>query len=237
MRTFLTLGIAAMTAHAWAAMPVAEQNALVKKYCAVCHTDAARNGGLSLEHYDAAKPDPGLAAMILSKLNNGAMGAAGNGVPDKPAQRAWLESTREQAAGAGNWFVRREDGVVSAGIVREVPPRKPGSTEIPVYRLLMVCNPAKALGEMQLTWSPEPQTGRPLFAAADDGAPVEYRIEGKETMGNGATVQSGRASTVLGKLGLPNHTLTIRDIFPGETVTFPFADLDQKTRSDLRACF
>jgi hypothetical protein len=36
------------------------------------------NGGLSLEHYDAAKRDPTLAAMILSKLNNGAMGAAGN---------------------------------------------------------------------------------------------------------------------------------------------------------------
>src|SRR5271165_2519185 len=57
------------------AMPAAEQNALVKQYCAVCHTDAARSGGLSLEHYDAAKRNPPLAAMMLSKLNNNAMGA------------------------------------------------------------------------------------------------------------------------------------------------------------------
>jgi hypothetical protein len=46
--------------------------------------------------YDVAKRDPALAAMILSKLNNGAMGAAGNGVPDKAAQQPWLESIREQ---------------------------------------------------------------------------------------------------------------------------------------------
>src|SRR5437763_8400034 len=83
-----------------AAMPVAEQNALVAKYCAVCHTDAAMNGGLSLQHYDAAKRDPSLAAMMLSKLANGAMGAAGNGVPEKMSQQAWLDSTTEQAAGA-----------------------------------------------------------------------------------------------------------------------------------------
>ena len=43
-------------------MPVAQQNALVQKYCAVCHTDAARNGGLSLEHFDAAQAPPSLMA-------------------------------------------------------------------------------------------------------------------------------------------------------------------------------
>ena len=29
--------------------------------------------------------------MMLSKIDNGAMGAAGNGVPEKAAQHAWLE--------------------------------------------------------------------------------------------------------------------------------------------------
>src|SRR3977135_4401206 len=110
MRIWLTIGFATMYAPVWAAMPAAEQNALVKQYCAVCHTDAAMNGGLSLQHYDAAKRDPSLAAMILSKLNNGAMGAAGNGVPDKVSQKAWLDSTREQAAGASEWFLSREGG-------------------------------------------------------------------------------------------------------------------------------
>ena len=211
MRVAFMVGFAAIIyTPLWAAMPAAEQNALVTKYCAVCHTDAAMNGGLSLQHYDAAKRDPGLAAMILSKLNNGAMGAAGNGVPDKVAQQAWLDSTREQAAGAREWFVSREDGLVSASIVREVPPRKPDSTDVPVYRLRMVCNPSTGVGEMQLTWSPQPQTGRTMTASVDGNAPVEYKIDGKESMGNGGTVQTGHASVLLsngksGKLALANQ--------------------------------
>jgi len=34
-------------------LPYAQQNAVVKKQCASCHTDALMYGGLSLEHYDA----------------------------------------------------------------------------------------------------------------------------------------------------------------------------------------
>jgi len=102
MRICIAVAFVGIYTPLFAAMPAAEQNALVAKYCIVCHTDAAMNGGLSLQRYDASMPDPALAAMILSKLNNGAMGAAGNGVPDEVAQKAWLDSTREQAAGAGN---------------------------------------------------------------------------------------------------------------------------------------
>jgi hypothetical protein len=242
MRIWIAVAFAAAYTPVWAAMPAAEQNALVTKYCAVCHTDAALNGGLSLQRYDAAKRDPSLAAMILSKLNNGAMGAAGNGMPDKVSQKAWLDSTRGQAAGAREWFVSREDGRVSAGIVREVPPRKPGSTDLPVYRLRMVCNPSIGVGEMQLTWSPQPQTGRTMTASVDGNAPVAYRIAGQESMGKGGTVQTGHASVLLsngkgGKLSLANHTLTVRELFPGETVEFPFSELDQKARAELRKCF
>src|SRR5215831_14847387 len=174
MRIWLIVGFAASYTPVWAAMPAAEQNALLRRYCAVCHTDTAMNGGLSLQHYDAAKRDPALAAMILSKLNNGAMGAAGNGVPDKAAQQAWLESTREQAAASTEWFVSREDGLVSASIVREAPPRKPGSTDVPLYSVRMVCKPSTGVGEMQLTWSPQPQTGRTTTVSVDGNAPVEY---------------------------------------------------------------
>jgi hypothetical protein len=242
MRIWIAVAFASIYTPVWAAMPAAEQNALVAKYCAVCHTDAAMNGGLSLQRYDAAKRDPGLAAMILSKLNSGAMGAAGNGVPDKVAQQAWLDSTREQAAGAGEWFLSRELGRVSAGIVREVPPRKPGSTEFPVYRLRMVCSPSIGVGEMQLTWSPQPQTGRTMTASVDGNAPVEYKITGEESMGNGGTVQTGHASILLsngqrGKLALASQTLTVRELFPGETVDFPFSELDPKVRAEFGKCF
>lgn len=242
MRIHFIGGLVVMYMPLWAAMPPAEQNALVRKYCAVCHTDAAKNGGLSLEHYDAAKRDPPLAAMILSKLNNGAMGAAGNGVPDKTARHFWLQSTHEQAVGSTKWFVSGEGGVVSASIVREVPPRKAGVTDIPLYRIMITCEPETGAGEMQLTWSPEPQTGRTITATWDGNAPVEYKIDGTGTMGNGATAQTGRASLILnsgtrGKVRLPNQTLRIHDVFPGETVEFPFSGLDEWAYSELRKCF
>ncbi len=219
-----------------------EQTALVKKYCAVCHSDAAKNGGLSLEQYDAARRDPPLAAMILSKLNNGAMGAAGKGVPDKPTQEAWIESTRAQAVGSTDWFINKHNPVISASIVRAVPPRQTGSPDLPVYRLQITCNPSTRLGEMQLTWSPQPQTGRTLVASADGNGWIEYRVDGKESMGNGGTSQSGHASIVLsdgtgGLLTVPRRSLTIRELFPGESVDFPFSDLNQRIRSQLRKCF
>src|ERR1700691_498237 len=242
MRILIAVAFAAIYTPVWAAMPAAEQNALVMKYCAVCHTDASMNGGLSLQRYDSAKRDPALAAMILSKLNNGAMGAAGNGVPDKLAQQAWLDSTREQAVGAREWFVSREDGRVTADILREVSPRKPGSTDLPVYRLSMVCSPLSGVGEMQLTWSPQPQTGRTMTASVDGSAPVEYKIEGQESMANGGTARIGHASVLLsngkgGKPALANQTLTVRELFPGETVEFPFSELDPKARAEFRKCF
>jgi len=76
-------------------------------------------------------------------------------------------AVREQAAGAREWFVSRDDGLVAASIVREVPPRKPDSTDVPAYRLRMVCNASTGVGEMQLTWSPQPQTGRTMIAWVD----------------------------------------------------------------------
>jgi hypothetical protein len=84
----------------------------------------------------------------LHALLRATSGAAGNGVPDQATQQAWLESTRQQAAGATEWFVGREGGVVSASIVREVRPRKP--TRRPVYRVVLVCNPSTCAGEMHL---------------------------------------------------------------------------------------
>ncbi len=44
----------ATSASAAEVMSTTQQNALVQKYCTMCHTDAVKNGGLSLEHFDVA---------------------------------------------------------------------------------------------------------------------------------------------------------------------------------------
>jgi hypothetical protein len=129
---------------------------------------------------------------------------------------------------------------MSASMVREVPPREPGATTPPLYRIRLACNSATGQGDMELTWSPQPQTGRTMTAAADGDTPVDYKIEGQESMGNGASVKSGHASVLLstgsgGKLPLPRQSLIIRELFPGENVEFPFADL--KARAELGKCF
>ena len=55
-------------------MPVAQQNALVQKHCVGCHKGATPGGGLSLEAFDAARPDPSVAGMMLVKItSDGAM--------------------------------------------------------------------------------------------------------------------------------------------------------------------
>jgi mono/diheme cytochrome c family protein len=235
----LIVGAFAVRASAGDLAP-AEQNALVKKYCTVCHTDRANNGGLSLEHYDAARVDPPLAAMMLSKLRNGAMGAAGNGVPEKDMQEAWVLATVRQALGAQNWSVTRSDAsasrgsTVAASLVRIVNPRK-GEANPPIYRLTLACDTTARQGTILLTWSPEPQTNRTFVVSADGNAEVPHALSGVEKMGNGADVVSGRASAVL-NIPLPSKSLTIADLFPAESVVFPIGELNQQTRRELAAC-
>lgn len=126
---FVMNSLAVPNACAGDAMPVAQQNALVQEYCAVCHTDAARSGGLSLERFDAAQTAPSLAAMMISKLTSGvsletvraaasdpnaaalvarkmksgAMGAAGVPIPDKATIDALINALAVKAAGAKEW--------------------------------------------------------------------------------------------------------------------------------------
>jgi hypothetical protein len=243
-------------------MPVGQQNELVQKYCAVCHTDAARNGGLSLEHFDAANAAPSLAAMMLSKLSGGvalatvqaaasdpsaaallakkmkqgAMGAAGLPIPDQPTVDALVSAFASQAA-VDEWRVSTHQTVTTASISSESPASdRPG--EAAIYRLVVSCNSATRQGDMQLAWSPMPRRGT-LLAAFDGKAPAHFEVNGTEKMGNGNPVETGPAAVYLyeaSKISLPGRTLEFSNLFPDQTVTFRFDTLAPETRQKLSAC-
>src|SRR5262249_10861828 len=123
-----------------------------------------------------------------------------------------------------------------------------------LFRLKLTCRTDTHEAEMQLTWSPEPAAGQAISAAADSRAPLTFALRGREKMGNGAKKAdgtdstSGPAAAVLYttnpnsgapnlSMPLPAETLAIRNIFPDETVVFPFDRLTAGMRQALSTCF
>jgi hypothetical protein len=218
-------------------MPVTQQNALVQKYCVVCHNASIRNGGLSLADFDAAAAAPSLTAMMLGKLKAGALGAAGLPQPDKVTTEALIHAFTIQSAGATEWTVERtKDAELVASIVREVPaPNNPGGVEL--YRLIVSCKPTTHSGSIDVAWSPTPQTGA-LTVAVDGKASVSYTVKGSERMGTGSMTTFGIATVRLADMRtLPAQSLTIRDLFPGDLVVFPFASFEGEVRRQFSVCF
>jgi cytochrome c551/c552 len=225
------------------AMPAARQNALVEQYCAVCHTDARPTGGLSLEKFDAASPDPGVAAMMVSKMKDGALGAAGVPLPDKRTIDSLIGALSAEAIGASGWTVKRTQDpatqapIVMASVVQESPSAA-HAKEPDMYRLTLTCRTDTREGEMQLAWAPGdvPQTGLAMSVSADGKAPSAYTL----FPGDGvATLYATKLNLGVPKLpmGLPAQTLSVTNLFPGETVAFPFGSMTQAVRQALSPCF
>ncbi len=93
------------TAAAPRAVPAAASSELVATYCATCHSDRAKAGGLSLAGFEAARaPEHGeLAEKIIRKLRAGLMPPAGAPRPDAATLAAFtagLERRMDDAAAA-----------------------------------------------------------------------------------------------------------------------------------------
>jgi hypothetical protein len=188
---FAISGVFVLTAGT---MPVATTNALVQKYCEVCHDDAHLNGGMSLEHFDAAHADPTIAAMLLSKLTNGlplakvaaantdpaaaaaidtemknsAIHAAGLPAPDSAAARAFVMALSAESAHATEWTVNRVRGqAVTASVIREVAAAN-DAARMDIYRLTLTCRADTRDGAMQVAWAPgAPKNGRAISVSVD----------------------------------------------------------------------
>ena len=106
-----------------------------------------------------------------------------------------------------------------------------------MFRLTLTCNADTHQSGMQVASSPGvPKSGQAISAAVDGGAPVTYKIEGVEKMGNGQAGASGPGSVQLG-LPLPARQLAVSSIFGDETVLFPFDGLSETARRGFSVCF
>jgi mono/diheme cytochrome c family protein len=101
---------AATPSHA-AGLSAASQTELVTQYCATCHSERGKAGGLSLAGFNAMKAheQPEVIEKIIRKLRAGMMPPAGSKRPDAAtiealtaaleARTNWRRSTRTRAGG------------------------------------------------------------------------------------------------------------------------------------------
>ena len=97
--------------------------------------------------------------------------------------------------------------------------------------------------KINTAWAPVPKAGT-LLVSVDGGPTVNFPVEGSEKMGNGSQVIAGPAAIFLHsskgqgtKILLPGRMLTVSNLFPNESVVFPFEGLNEQARRLLSPCF
>ncbi len=210
-----------------AVMPVAEQNVLIQQRCAVCHSDTARNGGLSLERFDAGQASPSLVAMLLSKITNGvaletvramaedaaaakvvnqrimggALFAAGLPIPPVPAMRALTEALGARTLGAEKWSVtttRNATGEAAVTVASVMRQLPPERKDAVAPVYRLSLTCDRTTRVGEIRLSWAPApTAGTLLVVSDGAAPATHVVEGKEPNGNGSPGTSDPSSVVI----------------------------------------
>jgi hypothetical protein len=228
-------------------MPASQQNALVLRHCVGCHKGATPAGALSFEAFDAARPDPSVAGMMLVKITaDGAMSAAGVPKPDAPTMDAFVGSLSAAAAnapsGLGVWSVTLEDepkaghDLVTARLTQEIPlPTQKQQSAL--YQLTLACSGKTRRGEMQLATFTKAGAIRPMSASADGAVTFTYALDGGASRSASLRTTQEHSGTAQGAMLLPSRTLAVSGLYPNEDVSFAFAGLSPTVRQVLAACF
>lgn len=205
-------------------LAASQQNAIVQRHCAVCHSDAARNGGLSLERFDVAQAAPSLAAMMVSKLTQGvalatvqstahderaaALVAArlgggaiqAAGVPPPPASTvlSLATSLALQAGGAAEWHIAHsiDPRSKAAVIVASVLRELPSvRSDAVAASYRLVVTCDSGSGAGELQLAWAPSARTGVLSVAVDGrSPITIPVSGTEKMGNGLGGSGGLAA-------------------------------------------
>src|SRR5204862_7267690 len=81
------------------------QRQFIDRYCATCHNDRLKTGGLSLQQVDVSRPgaEPELWEKVVRKLHTGVMPPPNVAQPltaDRLAMLKWLDTSLDAAAAA-----------------------------------------------------------------------------------------------------------------------------------------
>src|SRR5215510_2386230 len=101
----LCLALMPVQAQTPAAPASSSQRQFLDRYCATCHNERLKTGGLSLEKVDVSRPDaqPELWEKVVRKLHTGVMPPPNMPQPpkaDRLAMVTWLETSLDTASAA-----------------------------------------------------------------------------------------------------------------------------------------
>jgi hypothetical protein len=246
-------------------LALAEQNALIRKHCLPCHSDAMPLGALSVEQLDVARAPDSLLAMLVSqitqhlplataqashndataraavtaRMRRGAMTAAGLPLPADETIHALIDSLAARTAHAREWNIERN--AIAGGVMKDGLPTVTAST---VREVLKNEDGPVPIYRLIASCNEQTRVGelRVSWLPFPAAGTVTLTADGGEP--TAVLVEKPTTSVVIMRTplaGSTTHAIPARRLFvavpQGDIVEFPFATLPPEARRVLTSCF